>query len=556
MDAMTNGARTRGDMLLAAHRYSEARAVLEPFAADAEDPEILVGLATACRVLDDVPAATSALEQAYRLHVRAKDASGAARDAFTLANLALENLGAASVAKGWLGRARQHLARTPADPSLVEVFGLEAYLALAHDKDPQSALAYAELSVRQAESVGEAAALLVGNAYLGFIQISMGDLGEGMRLLEASVAAASAGELAPAQQLDVFCLLLTACERIRDVERVDEWSRRVLDLAVQQGSDPFAAFARTQYANALLLRGEWDAADEELERVLRDGESRPLTAAMGLVLRATLRRLQGRLDEADALLRSAECEPYRRAVRHLVVANRAALELAQGDAIAAADLAERYLRMVASSDVIERIDALEVLVRARLAQHDHARADLAADELAVTAELVPTAGVRAAAVFARGLVEAATGQLELALAHLADAADAFDQAGLAYHAADARLELAGLLCDAGRPAAARRAAEQALAAADRLGATTLAVGAERLRRSVRESASTDGLTRREAEVLGLAAAGLANAEIADGLSISVRTVERHLSNIYLKIGATGPAARAIAIAYGRDHALV
>jgi DNA-binding NarL/FixJ family response regulator len=36
----------------------------------------------------------------------------------------------------------------------------------------------------------------------------------------------------------------------------------------------------------------------------------------------------------------------------------------------------------------------------------------------------------------------------------------------------------------------------------------------------------------------------------------VRTVERHISNIYDKIGATGAAARVAATAYARDHGLV
>ena len=50
------------------------------------------------------------------------------------------------------------------------------------------------------------------------------------------------------------------------------------------------------------------------------------------------------------------------------------------------------------------------------------------------------------------------------------------------------------------------------------------------------------LSPRELDVLALAAEGRTNDEIAEALSLSVRTVERHLSNIYLKLGLTGPAA--------------
>jgi non-specific serine/threonine protein kinase len=51
------------------------------------------------------------------------------------------------------------------------------------------------------------------------------------------------------------------------------------------------------------------------------------------------------------------------------------------------------------------------------------------------------------------------------------------------------------------------------------------------------SAAADGLTAREIDVLRLLAAGHSNPEIAAALVISVKTVERHLANMYVKIGA-------------------
>jgi DNA-binding CsgD family transcriptional regulator len=55
------------------------------------------------------------------------------------------------------------------------------------------------------------------------------------------------------------------------------------------------------------------------------------------------------------------------------------------------------------------------------------------------------------------------------------------------------------------------------------------------------AADPDGLTRREAEVLDLIAGGRANKQIAAQLSISVSTVEQHVTRIYAKIGARGRA---------------
>lgn len=62
-------------------------------------------------------------------------------------------------------------------------------------------------------------------------------------------------------------------------------------------------------------------------------------------------------------------------------------------------------------------------------------------------------------------------------------------------------------------------------------------------------AAGDDLSDREREVLELVAAGLSNEEIAERLVLSVRTVERHLSNIYAKLRVSGKAARAAAAAH-------
>lgn len=56
------------------------------------------------------------------------------------------------------------------------------------------------------------------------------------------------------------------------------------------------------------------------------------------------------------------------------------------------------------------------------------------------------------------------------------------------------------------------------------------------------------LSSRELEVLTLAADGQDNADIAQALSLSVRTVERHLQNVYVKLGVQGRSARAAAVA--------
>ena len=70
-----------------------------------------------------------------------------------------------------------------------------------------------------------------------------------------------------------------------------------------------------------------------------------------------------------------------------------------------------------------------------------------------------------------------------------------------------------------------------------------------------EPVDRNGMTPREVEVLRLVASGKSNSEIAESLVVSIRTAERHLANIYAKLGTGGPVARAVATAYAHTHGL-
>jgi DNA-binding NarL/FixJ family response regulator len=62
-----------------------------------------------------------------------------------------------------------------------------------------------------------------------------------------------------------------------------------------------------------------------------------------------------------------------------------------------------------------------------------------------------------------------------------------------------------------------------------------------------------GLTSREVEVLGLVATGLTNAQVAQRLFLSPRTVQRHLNSIYHKLGVS---SRTAATRFAIEHRLL
>jgi predicted ATPase/DNA-binding CsgD family transcriptional regulator len=61
-----------------------------------------------------------------------------------------------------------------------------------------------------------------------------------------------------------------------------------------------------------------------------------------------------------------------------------------------------------------------------------------------------------------------------------------------------------------------------------------------------------GLTSREVEVLGLVATGMTNAQVAERLYLSPRTVQRHLNSVYHKIGV---GSRTAATRFALEHGL-
>ena len=523
-----------GHVALGRGAWAEARARFAEALARAETPEAYEGAGLAARYELDAEAALEAHQRGYHLARSLGDQATAARLAIQLSQDAYAFRGPAE-ASGWVERAAMLVEGEPSSVAAAWVSVLRAQFALA-DHDPDSAQAESAQAVAVAREVGAVDVEMLALSVNGLALVSGGEIEDGMRRLDAAAAAALGGEMTDADAIEtVCCHMIDACKLVRDLERANEWCLRVRDIATRFADRQMFSICRTAYADVLLWHGDWQRADEELTAAITElGALRPGRDIDPLARLAELRRRQGRTSEAEALLPRVESHRF-----HALLTGLLALD--RGDVDTAADAASRFLRRVGEADRFERVAGLDLLVRAAVAGADEGCARKAADEIAAIAAACPNAPLRAAALLAEGRV-AAAGEASTACPLLEDAADLFDAVGARYDAALARLELASVLRVAGRDGPAAKAEERGRKALEELGARA-------------PEARVGRLSARECEVLRLVARGLSNDDIAHELVLSVRTVERHVANIYIKIGASGRTGRAIATAWAHAHGI-
>jgi DNA-binding CsgD family transcriptional regulator len=195
---------------------------------------------------------------------------------------------------------------------------------------------------------------------------------------------------------------------------------------------------------------------------------------------------------------------------------------------------------------------LEPSVEILLARGEIDAARAAAEELAGLAGRSGATLLRALAAGADGAVRLAADDARGALASLRRAWTLWQELDAPYESARTRVQV-GLACRAlGDDDSAQLELSEARRVFGDLGAASDLARVDRLLGSAGDS-RPGGLSPREIEVLRLVAAGRSNREIAAELVISERTVDRHVSNIFTKLGVS---SRSAATAYAYAHKLV
>jgi ATP/maltotriose-dependent transcriptional regulator MalT len=203
----------------------------------------------------------------------------------------------------------------------------------------------------------------------------------------------------------------------------------------------------------------------------------------------------------------------------------------------------------AASTPLRRAKLLPAYIEIALAAGDVQEAQNASAELGEIASRYATDVLRGMAAHARGAVELADGRARAAVISLRHAFELWQQVEAPYETARARLLIALACRELGDHESADLEFDGARDLFARLGAAPDLARLESLR-GVAKQGHQSGLTSRELQVLRQIAAGKTNRAIAGALFVSERTIDRHVSNIFTKLGVTSRAA-ATAHAYDR-----
>jgi ATP/maltotriose-dependent transcriptional regulator MalT len=528
-------------------RRAWAAALAELSAADREaplEPEDLERLATAAYLAGNDDASAGAWERAHHELLRRGEVLPAARCAGWLVFVLMTG-GEFARAGGWLARARRLVDDEGDCAEQGHLLVPEAFQH-AYAGDWPSAYAIAGQAAAIGDRFADVELVTLARNVQGRALIAQGKTVEGMTLLDEIMVAVMADEVSEIVAGSVYCSVIEACQEVFDLRRAQQWTAALTHWCDSQPDlVPFSGHCLVHRAEIMQLHGAWpdalEAAQQARERLLQ--RPQPAVGA-AFYQQAELHRLRGEFAQAEAAYQQASRwgrEPQPGLAR---------LRLVQGQVGAAAAAIRRVVD--AAQDRVARSRLLPAHVEIMLAAGDIDAARAAADELSEIADDLDAPLLRALAAQAQGAVLLLEGDARAALAALRPAWTAWQELEVPYEAARARV-LIGLAC---RQLGDEDSAEMELDAAHwifgRLGAGPDVAHAQSLSGKAAATPAS-GLTARELEVLRLVATGKTNRVIAADLFVSEKTVARHVSNIFTKLGLS---SRAAATAYAYEHDLV
>ena len=498
-------------------------------------------LATVALLRGEPQASVDALSRAYEAHLAGGDTAGAARSAGWLA-LNLIELGDFTRSVAWAARAMRLVNGMTEPGALAGFVRLAPAVAQLGSGNPAEAKQEFEAVLAIAEGHGDrelAAMTMIG---LGKSLIELGATAQGFDCFDRAMTAIASGRIAPVPTGVISCALIPDAMLAFDLERATEWTG-ILDRWCRDQPElvTYSGQRHALDAGLLLLRGAWAEASTSAELAVSRFRAGDYRAVYGAPYhRAELGRLRGAFHSAEEFYRRAgesgwEPQP-----------GLALLHLAAGRTQHAQD---EIRRTVAGADPFTRRFLLPAVVEIEVAAGDLDAARRAVVELREAARRAPIPMLAATVSAAEARVHLAEGDSSEALRAARDAVAAWRALGTPYERARSMVIAGQALLELGDRESALAEFRGAREVFIELGADPALAELE----DVMGGRRAGVLTPRELEVLRLVSTGLTNRAIGVKLSLSEKTVARHIANIFGKLELS---SRAAATAYAYENGLV
>jgi ATP/maltotriose-dependent transcriptional regulator MalT len=554
---LTNELLNKGRTALSVGEWEKARDYLQSALGEDQSPEIYEELGWACWWINDASGVFDNRTKAFNLYQEKDDKLGAARNACWMGVDYIEFKGEFAVASGWFKRAENLLEGLPPSSELCMLKILKARWSFQVDKNSALAFKLLDESLQMSKSLKNIDGEMLAEALKGFILVVEGNIIEGMPLLDDATLLAINSDQSDIKFTTITCCyLIDACERIRDYERATQWCDNVKELCKKWRYKAMFANCRMKHAGLLIWKGDWNEAEEELLSAANElQEFRPIQVSACTVRLADLKRRQGKWNEAEELLSKVDSHPLKQLFSAFLYFDRQEYEKAL-------DIAERYLRRFSLNEKAERTVVLELLIKINIKLGKLEQTKDLLNELKETVSSVNTLPLKAALLNSEGNLNFANKNYEQAKQNLEDAIDIYDKIKSSFESAQTRALLAEVLVKLNKYAQAEGELDTALNKFKDLGAAKDFEKTRHTLKNLYKETAGDShknkfeFTGRELEVLRLISEGKNNEDIAEKLFLSVRTVEKHLTNIYSKVGVSGKSARAYVASYAIKHNLI
>jgi DNA-binding NarL/FixJ family response regulator len=486
------------------------------------------------------------LGRAHKAYADAGETARAVRCAFWIG---LEHAfrGEMGPAGGWFGRAQRLLQRQKS--ASVE----EGYLLLPlveqhlHAGEMEKALSTATRAAKIGDQFDDADLSACARHLQGRALLRLQRIEEGQALLDEAMAAITIGDLSPIMTGLIYCAVIDACRQIYALDRARAWTLALSNWCAEQSQlVVFTTACLVHRAQIMRHSGAWDDAIAEADRVCEHGHEGTDLRPPGEAYyeRAEIYRLRGEFPIAE--------KEYRKANQYGFDPQPGFSLLRLGQGHTADALAAMRRVLDAAGQQVRRSRLLPAWVEITLEAGELEEARSGADELQVIATATGMPVLDAIAAQAAAAVTLTEGDAPSALDMARKALAVWVQVKAPYEAARVRVLTAVACRSLGDHDGASMKLDTACAAFRQLGAAPDLARVEALLNK-KNIAPSHGLTPREVEVIRLVAAGKTNKVIARELHVSVRTVDRHLENVFTKLNLT---SRAAATAYAYRHNLV